>query len=69
MALKMRFLYYSGKAKMKAMAEVVKKEFDNPDLLSDEEISKILKEDIKVELDDEELGNFVEKTVADAIYT
>ena len=28
MALKMRFLYYSGKAKMKAMAEIVKKEFD-----------------------------------------
>ncbi len=28
MALKMRFLYYSGKAKMKAMAEVVKTEFD-----------------------------------------
>ncbi|MBE6545900.1 MAG: hypothetical protein E7668_00480 [Ruminococcaceae bacterium] len=28
MALKMRFLYYSGKGKMKAMAEVVKKEFD-----------------------------------------
>ena len=28
MALKMRFLYYSRKAKMKAMAEVVKTEFD-----------------------------------------
>ncbi len=28
MALKMRFLYYSGKAKLKAMAEIVKKEFD-----------------------------------------
>ena len=28
MALKMRFLYYSGKSKMKAMAEIVKKEFD-----------------------------------------
>ncbi len=28
MALKMRFLYYSGKSKMKAMAETVKKEFD-----------------------------------------
>ena len=28
MALKMRFLYYSGKAKIKAMAEIVKKEFD-----------------------------------------
>ena len=28
MALKMRFLYYSGKSKIKAMAEVVKKEFD-----------------------------------------
>ena len=28
MALKMRFLYYSSKAKIKAMAEVVKKEFD-----------------------------------------
>ena len=28
MALKMRFLYYSGKAKMKAMAEIVKTEFD-----------------------------------------
>lgn len=28
MALKMRFLYYSGKSKMKAMAEAVKKEFD-----------------------------------------
>lgn len=28
MAIKMRFLYYSGKAKMKAMAEIVKKEFD-----------------------------------------
>ena len=28
MALKMRFLYYSGKAKMKSMAEIVKKEFD-----------------------------------------
>ena len=28
MALKMRFLYYSGKAKMKAMAEIVKNEFD-----------------------------------------
>ena len=28
MAIKMRFLYYSGKAKMKAIAEVVKKEFD-----------------------------------------
>ncbi len=28
MALKMRFLYYSGKAKMKAMAEIVKSEFD-----------------------------------------
>ncbi len=28
MALKMRFLYYSGKAKMQAMAEIVKKEFD-----------------------------------------
>lgn len=28
MALKMRFLYYSGKSKMKTMAEVVKKEFD-----------------------------------------
>lgn len=27
MALKMRFLYYSGKSKMKAMADVVKKEF------------------------------------------
>ena len=28
MALKMRFLYYSGKAKMKAIAEAVKVEFD-----------------------------------------
>lgn len=28
MALKMRFLYYSGKSKMKSMAEIVKKEFD-----------------------------------------
>lgn len=28
MALKMRFLYYSGKAKIKSLAEVVKKEFD-----------------------------------------
>ena len=28
MALKMRFLYYSGKSKMKAMAELVKTEFD-----------------------------------------
>ena len=28
MALKMRFLYYSGKAKMKAVAEAVKAEFD-----------------------------------------
>ncbi|MBQ2999038.1 MAG: hypothetical protein IJD64_01115, partial [Clostridia bacterium] len=28
MALKMRFLYYSGKAKMKVMAEIVKKEFE-----------------------------------------
>ena len=28
MALKMRFLYYSGKNKVKAMAEIVKKEFD-----------------------------------------
>lgn len=28
MAIKMRFLYYSGKAKMKAMGEIVKKEFD-----------------------------------------
>lgn len=28
MALKMRFLYYSGKAKIKAMAEIVKAEFD-----------------------------------------
>lgn len=28
MALKMRFLYYSGKAKMKAMAAVVKSEFE-----------------------------------------
>ncbi|MBO5939427.1 MAG: hypothetical protein J6Q82_08060 [Clostridia bacterium] len=28
MALKMRFLYYSGKAKMKAMAEIVKTEFE-----------------------------------------
>ena len=28
MALKMRFLYYSGKAKIKAMAELVKKEYD-----------------------------------------
>jgi len=28
MALKMRFLYYSGKSKIKAMAEVVKKEFE-----------------------------------------
>ena len=28
MALKMRFLYYSGKSKIKAMAEIVKKEFD-----------------------------------------
>ena len=28
MALKMRFLYYSGKAKMKAVAEIVKTEFD-----------------------------------------
>lgn len=28
MALKMRYLYYSGKTKMKAMAEIVKKEFD-----------------------------------------
>ncbi len=28
MALKMRFLYYSKKAKMKAMAELIKNEFD-----------------------------------------
>ena len=28
MALKMRFLYYSGKSKMKAMAEAVKVEFE-----------------------------------------
>ena len=28
MALKMRFLYYSSKAKIKAMAETIKKEFD-----------------------------------------
>lgn len=28
MALKMRFLYYSGKGKIKAMAQIVKKEFD-----------------------------------------
>ena len=28
MALKMRFLYYSSKNKIKAMAEIVKKEFD-----------------------------------------
>ena len=28
MALKMRFLYYSGKSKMKAMADLVKAEFD-----------------------------------------
>lgn len=28
MALKMRFLYYSGKSKIKAMAEAVKVEFD-----------------------------------------
>ena len=28
MALKMRFLYYSGKAKMKTIAEIVKTEFD-----------------------------------------
>ena len=28
MALKMRFLYYSGKAKMKSIAEAVKVEFD-----------------------------------------
>jgi len=28
MALKMRFLYYSTKAKMKAMAELIKAEFD-----------------------------------------
>ncbi len=28
MALKMRFLYYSGKSKMKSLAETVKKEFD-----------------------------------------
>lgn len=28
MALKMRFLYYSGKSKIKAMAEIVKKEFE-----------------------------------------
>lgn len=28
MALKMRFLYYSGKSKMKSIAELVKKEFD-----------------------------------------
>jgi len=28
MALKMRFLYYSGKAKIKAMAELVKTEFE-----------------------------------------
>lgn len=28
MALKMRFLYYSSKGKIKAMAEIVKKEFD-----------------------------------------
>lgn len=28
MALKMRFLYYSSKAKIKAMAETVKKEYD-----------------------------------------
>ena len=28
MALKMRFLYYSGKGKMKAIAELIKTEFD-----------------------------------------
>ncbi len=28
MALKMRFLYYSGKGKMKAIAETIKKEFE-----------------------------------------
>ena len=28
MALKMRFLYYSGKSKMKAFAELIKTEFD-----------------------------------------
>ena len=28
MALKMRFLYYSGKGKMKAYAEAIKTEFD-----------------------------------------
>lgn len=28
MALKMRFLYYSGKSKIKSMAEIVKKEFE-----------------------------------------
>lgn len=28
MAMKMRFLYYSGKSKIKAMAELVKNEFD-----------------------------------------
>ena len=28
MALKMRFLYYSGKGKMKAIAEAVKTEFE-----------------------------------------
>lgn len=28
MALKMRFLYYSSKSKMKAMAEIIKVEFD-----------------------------------------
>lgn len=28
MAIKMRYLYYSGKSKMKAMAEIVKKEFE-----------------------------------------
>ena len=28
MALKMRFLYYSGKAKIKSMAEIVKTEFE-----------------------------------------
>ncbi len=28
MALKMRFLYYSGKAKIKAMADIVKTEFE-----------------------------------------
>ena len=28
MALKMRFLYYSSKSKIKAMAEIVKQEFD-----------------------------------------